>query len=177
MCQCKVKRLTTQSILTLLELQVLCLFASIPSWLLVLIYALAGGLKHQVDISWVCMVLQLKCLWSNRLWKREKQNRIATVGIAQFTEDMTDNRFCWVRKADGHWRGMTLEPWAFSGFPGLWESQRETRLWVIFQPQVHSVLLTRSEISWEVQLLWWVWKKNVFPRGNIYKYILYMYSK
>lgn len=56
MCQCKVKRLTTQSILTLLELQLLYLFAFIPSWqfitqLTVHIFALAGGLKCQVDIN------------------------------------------------------------------------------------------------------------------------------
>lgn len=31
-CQCNVKRLSTQSIWTLLELQVLWLFSSIPSW-------------------------------------------------------------------------------------------------------------------------------------------------
>lgn len=37
---------------------------------------------------------------------------------------------------------MTLEPWAFLGFPGLWESQREARLQVIFPPLVHCALLT-----------------------------------
>lgn len=96
--------------------------------------ALAGVLRYQVDVNRVFMVLQLKCVWSNWLWKHEKQNRIATVGIAQFTEDMTDNRFCWLREADGHWRGMTLEPWLSQAFLACGKAEKKADFRSYFIP-------------------------------------------